>query len=53
MAEKKYVIDNAELIAEWNRERNNELKFDPNVLTLGSGKKVWRRCKKDTNGKHR
>ena len=24
MAEKKYVIDNAELMAEWNGEKNNE-----------------------------
>ena len=46
MAEKKYVIDNAELMAEWNWERNSELKFDPNTLTLGSGKKVWWQCKK-------
>ena len=44
MAEKKYVIDNADLMAEWNWERNNELKFDPNILTLGSGQKVWWKC---------
>ena len=41
MAEKKYVIDNAELMAEWNWEKNNELGFDPKTLTLGSGQKVW------------
>ena len=35
MAEKKYVIDNAELMAEWNWEKNNELGFDPKTLTLG------------------
>ena len=44
MAEKKYVIDNAELMAEWNWERNNELEFDPKTLTLGSNKKVWWKC---------
>ena len=44
MAEKKYVIDNAELMAEWNWEKNNELKFNPNALTLGSNKKVWWKC---------
>ena len=46
MAEKKYLIDNAELMAEWNWEKNNELNFDPNALTLGSNKKVWWRCSK-------
>ena len=47
MAEKKYVIDNAELMAEWNWEKNNGSKFDPNALTLGSHKKVWWKCHKD------
>ena len=46
MAEKKYIIDNAELMAEWNWEKNNELGFDPKVLTLGSNKKVWWECNK-------
>ena len=46
MAEKKYVIDNAELMAEWNWEKNNELGFDPKLLTVGSGKKVWWKCSK-------
>ena len=44
MAEKKYIIDNAELMAEWNWERNTN--FDPSQLTLGSGKKVWWKCVK-------
>ena len=39
MAEKKYIIDNAELMAEWNWEKNNELGFDPHVLTHGSNVK--------------
>ena len=46
MAEKKYVIDNAELMAEWDWEKNNELGFDPKTLTLGSDKKVWWICNK-------
>ncbi len=46
MAEKKYIIDNAELMAEWNWEKNNELGFDPETLTLGSNKKVWWECSK-------
>ena len=44
MAEKKYIIDNAELMAEWNWERNTG--FDPSQLTLGSNKKVWWKCSK-------
>ncbi len=46
MAEKKYVIDNAELMAEWNWEKNNELGFDPENLTLGSHTKAWWKCSK-------
>lgn len=46
MAEKKYVIDNAKLMAEWNWEKNTELDFDPKTLTLGSGQKVWWKCQK-------
>lgn len=46
MAEKKYIIDNTKLMAEWNWEKNNELGFDPKTLTLGSNKKVWWKCHK-------
>ncbi len=49
MAEKKekhYVSDNAQLMAEWNWEKNNELNFDPKILTVGSEKKVWWKCGK-------
>ena len=46
MAEKKYLIDNAKLMAEWDWEKNNKLNFDPQTLTLGSGQKVWWKCKK-------
>ena len=51
MAEKKYVIDNAELMAEWNWEKNNELGIDPKTLTLGSEKKHGGNVAKVTNGK--
>ena len=44
MAEKKYIIDNAELMAEWDWEKNNELGFNPNEITSHSGKKVWWVC---------
>lgn len=46
MAENNYVIDNAELMAEWNWEKNDDLKFDPKALTLGSNTKVWWKCSK-------
>lgn len=42
--EKKHVIDNPKLMAEWNFEKNIDL--DPSKLTLGSSKKVWWKCKK-------
>lgn len=44
MAGKKYIIDNAELMAEWNWERNKDV--IPSQLTLGSHKKVWWKCSK-------
>ena len=42
--EKRYVSDNAQLMAEWNWEKNNELDFNPENLTLGSTKKAWWKC---------
>ena len=42
--EKKYLIDNPKLMAEWNYEKNIDI--DPSKITLGSGKKVWWKCKK-------
>ncbi len=44
MAEKKYIIDNAELMAEWECGRNTDV--TPSQLTLGSHKKVWWKCSK-------
>ena len=44
--EKRYVSDNAHLMAEWNWEKNTELNFEPKTLTLGSNKKVWWKCSK-------
>ncbi len=46
MESKKYIIDNPNLIAEWNWEKNNELGLEPNKLTSGSHKKVWWKCEK-------
>ena len=44
--EKKFLIDNPTLMAEWNWKKNNELGLDPNVLTCGSGKKACWNCSK-------
>ena len=44
--EKRYVSDNAQLMSEWNWEKNNELNFNPEILTLGSNKKAWWKCSK-------
>ena len=44
MPDKKYIIDNAGLMAEWNWERN--IDYDPSQLTYGNKKIVWWKCKK-------
>ena len=46
MSEKHYISENAQLMAEWNWEKNDALDFNPNTLTLGSIKKVWWKCRK-------
>lgn len=45
MAEKKYIIDNVELMAEWDWDKNNELGIDPFKITLGSDKRVFWKCR--------
>ncbi len=42
--EKRYVSDNAQLMVEWNWEKNSEIGLDPHVLTVGSERKVWWKC---------
>ncbi len=42
--EKKYLIDNPTLMAEWNWQKNNELGLDPKILTISNHKKVWWIC---------
>ena len=44
--EKQYVSDNAQLMAEWDWEKNNELNISPNSLSYGSHKDVWWKCAK-------
>ena len=36
--EKKYVSDNAQLMAEWDWEKNNAIGLDPHKLVMGSHK---------------
>lgn len=43
MKPKSYLIDNKELMSEWDYEKNVDL--DPNTLTAGSNKKAWWICK--------
>ena len=45
MAEKKYIIDNPDLMAEWDWKKNDELGLNPSTITSGSNKKVWWTCK--------
>jgi len=44
MAEKKYLIENPDLMAEWDWEKNSEIGLNPNTLTAGSNKKAWWIC---------
>ena len=39
--EKRYVSDDARLMAEWDWEHNNNLGIYPQEITCGSNKKVW------------
>lgn len=44
MAEKKYVSDNAQLMAEWDFEKNSLLGYQPQTITYGSAIKVLWIC---------
>ena len=44
--EKKYIIDNPALMAEWDWEKNSEFDYDPKKITYGSAIKVWWKCEK-------
>ena len=47
MNEKNFLIDNEELIKEWNYEKNSSI--DPRKISYGSHKKVWWKCSKCEN----
>ena len=44
--ETKYVSDNAQLMTEWNWEKNDNLNLFPDQLACGSNKKAWWMCSK-------
>ena len=44
--EKQYVSDNAQLMAEWDWEKNQLVGYNPNEITYGSVIKVWWKCEK-------
>lgn len=39
-----YVIENSNLMTEWNYSKNNILNYYPDKITIGSTKKVWWIC---------
>ena len=44
MAEKKYIIDNEDLMMEWDWDKNNEMGLDPKKLVEGSHTKAHWKC---------
>lgn len=46
---KDYVINNKDLMEEWDWEKNNVLGIFPDKLTCGSSKKAWWKCLKCGN----
>ena len=42
--EKKYIIENSALMAEWNYEKNAEINLFPNKVSFGSKIKAWWTC---------
>ena len=44
-----YIIENEELMKEWNHEKNNELNHFPDQLSIHSSIVAWWKCKKAMN----
>ena len=44
MSEKHYISENAQLMAEWDWEKNSPLGLSPSELVIGCGKKAWWKC---------
>ena len=49
MAKKKYVSDNARLMAEWNFSKNDALSLNPYNLSVNSNVSAWWICSKCKN----
>ena len=47
MSNKRHVIDDDNLIKEWDWEKNNKLGLSPHTMCLGSAKKAWWICSKN------
>lgn len=45
VSKKQYIADNAQLMVEWDVEKNNAFGLDPNKLSLGSDKRAAWICK--------
>lgn len=45
--DKRYIIEDENLMKEWNWDKNTELGLNPNSLTFGSNKKAWWKCGKN------
>ena len=41
---KKYLIDNVQLMKEWDKDNNEKSKYDPREITYGSKRKVYWIC---------
>lgn len=44
MAKKKYIVDNVELMSQWNMEKNAVIGLDAQSISCGSHKKAWWKC---------
>lgn len=44
MTDKKYIIDNEELMKEWDWEKNDSNGYNPQTITYGSTKKIFWKC---------
>lgn len=42
--EKRYIIDNTQLMTEWDWEKNNKEGIFPDSITYGSARKTWWHC---------
>lgn len=42
----KYLYEDADLMAEWDFEKNSKLGLSPEKLTFGSNKNAWWKCKR-------